>query len=266
MFPTLGHLGPFPIHSYGLLIAIGFLIAVQVIKRLAARDGLDVDQILDLTFFNLLIGFVGARLLFVITRLDVFLADPISIFKVWEGGLVFYGGPLASIPYTIYYVWKHKLSVWKVIDVETPGLVVAHAFGRLGCLAAGCCYGRPTNANWGIKLDSDLVDYPLRNIFLHPTQIYESVSLFILFFGMLIVFRRKKFDGQVALVYLMTYPIIRSVIETFRGDLIRGFVVDGLISTSQFISILWFLVAGAVLVYRLNTMDRHVAILPMQGK
>jgi phosphatidylglycerol---prolipoprotein diacylglyceryl transferase len=254
--PTLLHIGPFPVHTYGLLIAIGFLVSVQVIKFLSEKSKLNVDLILDLTFWNLLVGFLGARTLFVITRWESFMSDPLSIFKVWEGGLVFYGGPIFAIPLTIWFLRKNKLPLWRTIDVLAPGLVIGHAFGRLGCLAAGCCYGKPTGGNWGIKFDSELVDIPLRGVYLHPTQIYESVALFLVFIGLLFVFRRKKFDGQVGLVYLMVYPIVRSIIEAFRGDVIRGFVIDGILSTSQFISILMFLGATTALVLRLNGLSK----------
>lgn len=133
-----------------------------------------------------------------------------------------------------------------------PGLVIAHAFGRFGCLAAGCCYGKPTDSPLGIKLYSDLVDPAMRGIPLHPTQLYESFALFVLFAGLLWVSRKKVFDGQVVLTYFITYPIIRSVIEVFRGDLVRGFVIEDILSTSQFISLLVFLGATATLVVRLK--------------
>jgi phosphatidylglycerol:prolipoprotein diacylglycerol transferase len=256
MFPILIQLGPIPIHTYGFLIAVGFLVAVSVIKKLSTRAGLDVEKILDLTFWILAVGFVGARLLFVITRWQYFMEDPISIFKVWEGGLVFFGGPLAAMPFTIWYMKKHQIPLWKSMDAMIPGLVIAHAFGRLGCLAAGCCYGKPTGSDWGIKLYSDLVDQSLRGIPLHPTQLYESSALLVLFFGMLRVFRKKVFDGQVILVYFIAYPILRSIVEIFRGDSIRGFVIDDVLSTSQFISIMVFLVALGALIFRLKQVDQ----------
>lgn len=255
MHPILVNLGPFPIHTYGFLIAIGFLIAVAVIKRLAIRAKLDVERVLDLTFWCLLVGFIGARTLFVITRFSDFAQDPISIFKVWEGGLVFLGGPLLVIPFIVWYVKKHRLPVWKTLDVLTPGLVIAHVLGRFGCLAAGCCYGKPTGTSFGVRLYSDLVERSLQGIPLHPTQLYEAGSLFILFLGLLAVFKKKKMDGQVALTYLLTYPIIRSIIEVFRGDVIRGFVIDDILSTSQFLSILVFFAALIVLVLRLRQVD-----------
>ena len=252
MHPILAQIGPLPIHTYGFMIAIGFIIAVQVIQYLAKKSKLDPDLIQDLVFGALAIGFLGARLVFILTRFTYFTENPVEIFKVWEGGLVFYGGPLAALPFVLWFIRRHQFPLWRTLDALAPGLVVAHAFGRLGCLAAGCCYGRPTDKPWGIVLNSELVDPSLHGVHLHPTQIYESVSLFILFFGLLAVFKRRKFEGEVALVYFMAYPIIRSVIEIYRGDTIRGFIIDGILSTSQFISILVFATAAVFLVRRLK--------------
>ena len=257
MHPTLLELNlgfiTIPIHTYGLMIAIGFLLAIYTVRRLAAFNKISPDLVSDLSFWLLMTGFVGARLLFVITGLDYFMSNPIEIFKVWEGGLVFFGGLISATAYGVYYIKKHKLPIWTMIDILTPGVVLAHAFGRLGCLGAGCCYGRPTDVPWGIKLNSELVDAAFRGVPLHPTQLYESVSLFILFGGMMYLSRHKKFQGEVGLTYFMLYPIIRSIIEIYRGDTIRGFVIDGVLSTSQFISAIVFVAATTVLVKRLKS-------------
>ncbi len=246
MYPILFKIGPIPIHTYGFLVALGFLIAVYIIRTLAIRAKLDVDRVLDLTFWGLLVGFMGARLLFVITRFGSFMSDPISIFKVWEGGLVFYGGPLAVVPWAIWYMKKHKLPLWRTADVIVPGLTAGQILGRFGCISAGCCYGRPTGSTWGFKFYSELVDRHLHGVPLHPTQLYEAGGNVVILTGLLYLFKNKKFDGQVALTYFMAYPILRSFVETFRGDIIRGFVVEDLLSTSQFISILVFLGAAAL--------------------
>ncbi len=252
MHPLLINLGPLPIHTYGFLIAVGFLVAVYVIRTLATKTGQDVERVLDLTFWGLLVGFLGSRILFVLTRLESFMQDPVGIFRVWEGGLVFLGGPIAVVPFIAWYVKKHKLPIWQTMDTLIPGLVIAHMFGRFGCLAAGCCYGKPTGTSFGLRFYSDMVDKSLQGIPLHPTQLYEASALFVLFWGLLYVYKKRFFEGQVVLTYFMTYPIIRSIIETFRGDLIRGFVIDDVLSTSQFLSLIIFVIASTVLVFRLK--------------
>ena len=252
MHPLLIKIGPIPIHTYGFLIGLGFLVAINVFKRLAIRSRLDVDKILDLSFWGLLVGFLGARTLYIITRWSSYLDNPIEMLKVWEGGLVFLGGPLAVVPFVIWYVRRHRLPVWTTLDVLTPGLIIAHVFGRFGCLMAGCCYGKPTGSSFGIRLYSNLVETSLQGIPLHPTQLYEASALFLLFLTLLYVFKKKIFEGQVAITYLLAYPIIRSIIEVFRGDLIRGFVVDDFLSTSQFLSILIFFAGLITLFFRLK--------------
>lgn len=256
MHPILLQLGPIPIHTYGFLIAIGFLVAVAVIRRLATRAKLDVERVMDLTFWTLMVGFIGSRILFIITRFEDYVQDPLAVFRIWEGGLVFLGGPILVIPFFVWFTRKYKLPIWRTMDAMIPGLAIAHMFGRFGCLSAGCCYGKPTGTDFGIKLDSDLVDLSLRGVNLHPTQLYEATGLFVLFLGLLAVFKYRKFDGQVVLTYFMAYPILRSIVEIYRGDVIRGFVIQDVLSTSQFLSILIFIAALVTLVLRLRAVNR----------
>lgn len=252
MYPLLFKLGPIPIHTYGAMIAIGFLAGAALNVRLGRRTGIDVDRLLDLNFWSMIVGFLGARLVFVLTQFSVFLKDPVAVFRVWEGGFVFWGGPLAVLPFGIWFLRRYRLPVWKTMDVMICGLTLGHALGRLGCLGAGCCYGKPTHGSFGIQLHSALVEPALRGIPLHPTQLYEAVSLAVLLALLLWIFKRKRFEGQVFLTYAMVYPVLRSVIEVFRGDLIRGFVFTDWLSTSQFISVLVFIAASITLLLRLR--------------
>jgi phosphatidylglycerol:prolipoprotein diacylglycerol transferase len=241
-----------PFHTYGLLIAVGFILGIQTVRRLAVASSLNPDEVSDLSIWLLVYGFLGSRILFVLTRFQEYAAHPADVFKVWEGGLVFFGGLILATAYALHHFRKHRLDPWKMMDVLVPGLVIAHAFGRLGCLGAGCCHGRPTALPWGLRLDSDLVEGSLRGIPLHPVQAYEFVALMVLYFGLLWVFRHRKMAGQVGLTYFMAYPLIRSVVETFRGDVLRGYVIDGWLSTSQFISIWVFFGAWYALDRRLK--------------
>lgn len=245
MYPLLFKLGPIPIHTYGFLIALGFLISVWVIRWLAVRSNVKAERAVDLAFWVLLVGFAGSRVMFVLTRPSMILEDPFSIFRIWEGGLVFYGGPIAVIPFMLWYCRRYQMPIWKILDIFSPALVVAHAFGRLGCIASGCCYGRPTESNWGFRFHTELVEPSLRGIFLHPVQAYESAALFMLFAGLMVLHKRRIFDGQIVLTYLIIYPVIRFTMEMFRGDAMRGFLFEGALSTSQFLSLL--VICGALI-------------------
>jgi phosphatidylglycerol---prolipoprotein diacylglyceryl transferase len=256
MFPVLLELGPFKIHTYGFLIAVGFLVAIRVVKVMAVRQKVPFEPLMDMAFWGLILGFTGGRVLFIITRWEYFSANPLEMFAIWKGGLVFYGAAITVIPFAAWYMKHRQMPVWKSLDILNVGLVIGHMFGRFGCLSAGCCYGKPTGQGWGVRFHTDMVDASLRGIPLHPTQLYEAGSLFLLALGMMWIHKIKKFDGQVLLTYLMVYPIIRSVIEVYRGDKIRGFLIQDVLSTSQFISIIVFIVATVLLLKRLQTVKQ----------
>ena len=238
---------PLILHAYGLFIAIGFMSAMLLAKRQANREGEDGDIVVDMAFWLLLWGLVGARVIFILTQMDRYLADPTQILYFWRGGLVFYGGFIGAAICLIYYTRRHKLPFFKFADLYVPFLAMAHAFGRLGCLCAGCCFGKPTDMPWGIV-------FPLRSmphqahheagevlfnqlpLAVHPTQLYEAGAELLMFFFLLSLRPKKRFHGQILLVWLSVYPVIRSVIEIYRGDKIRGVYFLGL-STSQYISI-----------------------------
>lgn len=258
---------PVSLHTYGLMIAVGFLLAMQLSKRQAEREAEDPDRIIDLAFYLLLAGLVGARIVFILTKLDEYLRDPIEILMFWRGGLVWYGGFIGAAVYLIYYCRRFRLDYFKVVDLLIPYTAMAHAFGRLGCLAAGCCFGETTDAPWGISFpegsmaqqaqqNSGLVDVHAASLPVHPTQLYESGAELAMFWLLLVMRRHKRFHGQLFLTWLAAYPIIRSIIELFRGDTERG--VYGLLSTSQYISI--GVAIAAVLVYLYVRKQRHIAV------
>lgn len=240
MFPVLFHLGPLTIYSYGFFIALGYLACLASSIHLGKKEGIPGTVLADLGFYLLLTGFIGCRILFVITRLSYFMEHPMEVFYVWEGGLVFFGGLILATAFCLWYVRRHKLPLWRTLDIAAIAVPLAHAFGRLGCFAAGCCHGSACELPWAVTLNSSHVQEDLRGIPIHPVQLYESLLLFALFGFLFWRWHRRRFAGEIVLFYFMIYPIIRSVTEMFRGDAIRGFVIPGLVSTSQFISLLVF--------------------------
>lgn len=251
MFPVLFEIRGVPIHSYGFFIALGYIASLGLLSYLARLRGLEPSRFLDLAFLALVTGVVGGRILFVLTNLPYFRKYPGEIFDFWQGGLVFYGGFLLAFAACAAYIRKKKLPFQESLDLLAPALSLGHAFGRIGCFAAGCCYGSYCERPWAVHFHSDLVDPALRGLPLHPTQLYEAFALFALTGVLVYLVRKKKFaPGGVALFYVIAYAIIRSVIEIFRGDGIRGFLVGNWLSTSQGIAIALLLGGGFVLVRR----------------
>lgn len=234
------------IFTYGLLVATGFFSGILLAAYLGKQEGLDQKKILDLCFYIVIAALVGGRTLYIIVEYRYFLANPVEVLKFWKGGLVFYGGLIGAGLTVWYYLDKHKLPLWQVADILAPSLAIGHAVGRWGCFFAGCCYGKPTDVPWGITFTDPKSLAPL-NVALHPTQIYLSVNLLIIFGILMWLRKRKTFDGQVFWVYGILYSIGRFIIEFFRGD-DRGFAVEDVLSTSQFIGIFTFIFSIYMLV------------------
>ncbi|HEX4343438.1 MAG TPA: prolipoprotein diacylglyceryl transferase [Verrucomicrobiae bacterium] len=217
MHPIAINFGTFAIHWYGVMVAIGFLAGLWTSSRRATMVGINGEKIFDLGPWLIIGTLIGARTLYVITFWKSEFADQpfVQVFKIWEGGLVFYGGLIgATVAGTIALRIK-KLPLWKTADVLAPGIALGHAFGRIGCLLNGCCYGRVCTLPWAIHFPAGHETYPNG---VHPTEIYESLLNFSLYVALAQLFRRRKFDGQVFAVYLISYAIIRAFVEMFRGD------------------------------------------------
>jgi len=238
LHPTLFSIGPLKIHTYGVLIAFGILLALFYLSKQAKYNGLGYQKILDITIYLVLSGILGARIFYVIIEYRNFEGDILGIFKIWEGGLVFYGGFLTAFATGYFLIKKNKLPIWKPLDLFAPAIPLAHTLGRFGCFFAGCCYGKETNILWAVTFKNpDSLAQPVLNIPVHPTQIYESLSNFIIFLFLNWFQKFKKFDGQIAWTYIILYSVMRFTVEFFRGDE-RGFVLNGLLSTSQLISLI----------------------------
>ncbi|OGW41530.1 MAG: prolipoprotein diacylglyceryl transferase [Nitrospirae bacterium RBG_13_39_12] len=247
MHPVLFRFGPLSIHTYGVLVASGFLLGIGLAVRQARKEGIPPNKIIDLGFYILLAAIIGSRLFFVILNFSYYIENPLDIVKIWEGGLVFYGGVLIAVPTAIWYVRKNSLGIWKTADLFAPSIAIGHALGRIGCFFAGCCYGKPAESiTWSVTF-SDPESLARIGIPLHPTQLYESAGEFMNFFILIIIRKNKSFDGQLFMIYLLLYSVLRFVVEFFRGDVSRGFITPSF-SVSQGISVIMFLAAAAGLI------------------
>jgi phosphatidylglycerol:prolipoprotein diacylglycerol transferase len=243
MHPDLFKIGPLTIHMYGVLVAAGFLLGLALAVRQARKEAISPDKIVDLGFYILLSALIGSRLFYILINASHYMKNPLDIFKIWEGGLVFYGGLLLAVPTVLWYVKKNNLSVWSTADLFAPSLAIGHAIGRLGCFFSGCCYGKLAEGlPWAVTF-TDPESLAKIGVPLHPTQLYESLGELINFFILITLRRYKSFNGQLFLIYIILYSALRFIVEIYRGD-DRGFIISQL-SFSQGVSILMFLVAVA---------------------
>ncbi len=244
--------GGLKVHAYGLMVAVGFLAALAWIRYQSKRDGIPVAAMVDLAFWLMIAAIVGSRLVFIAVDWRYYAEHPLAAFRVWEGGLVFYGGLIACILVAWFYLKRHRLNFWKVADVFMPGVALGHAFGRIGCFLAGCCHGRTCDPHawYAVVFPERPEGLAPAGIPLYPVQLIESAAEFLIFAFLAWRSRKKAFDGQILLLYLITYAFVRIAVEALRGDAERGFVLRGWLSTSQFISAILLIAALLVLIYR----------------
>jgi len=205
MYPIIAKIGPFTIYSYGMMIAIAFLFGIFVAKSEAIRKKINPDLAYDFSFYLLIGSIISARIYYVFFfDLKGFLNDPVSIFKIWQGGLAIHGGIFGGVLTGLIFSKIRKISFWTLADLVAPSIILGQAIGRIGCFLNGCCSGASIKPFYGISN--------------HPTQIYESVldfTGFLLLWG----FRKKiKFEGELFLLYLMMYAVIRIIVSQFRAD------------------------------------------------
>jgi phosphatidylglycerol:prolipoprotein diacylglycerol transferase len=246
MHPILFDAGPFTIYTYGFFIALGAVAGFAYMAWQGKRQfGLTFDQSNNLFLLLVVTGVVGGKLFMVFEDPGYYFSHPRKLLS--GSGFVFYGSLLCCIPAMLWFFKRHKLPTLAMLDVMAVVTCLVHGLGRIGCFMAGCCYGQPTARAFGVVFTNPACQAEPLNTLLHPTQLYEAGWIVVILITVLMLKARKRFDGQMFLVYLILYAIGRSVIEVFRGDLQRGFVISDVLSNSQFISLL--VVGGAVYFY-----------------
>lgn len=235
MHPIFFRIGGLTVHTYGLFVAMGFLMGMALALREARQRNVDPEMIANLFFWIIVSAIVGSRLLYVAIEFRSFVSAPLDILKVWKGGLVFYGGLIAAAIVTLFLIRRHKMHLGTTLDILAPSLAVGQVFGRLGCFSAGCCYGRPADVPWAVTFTNPDSLAPL-HLPLHPTQLYEAGAMLVVFFILYGLRHAKQLTGRLMWLYLILYSGVRFLIENYRGDP-RGSVLEGVLSTSQLISL-----------------------------
>jgi phosphatidylglycerol:prolipoprotein diacylglycerol transferase len=218
MYPKLISIGSFYIPTYGVLVALGFLAGLTVATRLARRTNLPVDNITNLAVYCAIAGIAGAKLFMFLFDLPEYLRDPGQIFttETLRAAGVFHGGFIVALLFAIVYLRKQALPPLLTMDAFAPGIAVGQGIGRLGCFAAGCCWGKECNLPWGVRFRSDFAAPVPLDKTLHPVQLYESAADLLIFAFLYLQFGRKHRPGTIFGLYLVLYSTVRFIIEFFR--------------------------------------------------
>ncbi len=248
MHPILIDLGFFQLPTYGVLLALAVLAGLWTARRRADRVGLDGGRVVDLALWMVIWALVGSKLLLVLVELPRYLRDPAQLVGVLRAGGVFLGGFLAAVVAAAVLLRRYRLEWRSTFDALAPSLALGQAIGRVGCLMAGCCWGAACDLPWAITYTDPRaaanVGTPL-GVPLHPFPVYAMLMNFTIYGILAALHRRRPAAGRVFATYLLLYGVGRFLLEYTRGDAARGFVLGGLLSTSQLISV-FLVLAGVV--------------------
>ncbi len=274
MYPTFFEFQGMGFHMWGLMLMLAFSAAILVTHNRAQKVGIDPDDLVPFYQIAVLAAIAGSRILhFVFAEPELFFSNPMVFFDPARGGFAFYGGAIFGTLFGSWYLRWKKIPILKFIDVATPTMMLGLCLGRLGCFFAGCCHGAAVTATqtgslfsfqggsvvtvdafpWvALNFVDDVGVGSIHNVPIFPTQLWESTVGITLFLILSWMWKNKRrFDGQIFAALLMMYPFLRSTIEVFRGDKVRGTDWMGLFSTSQLVSIPVFALGlGIVLIYR----------------
>lgn len=248
MHPELLHLGPVVLPSYGAALGVAFLLAVLLLKRRAPAYGVDSETAVDMGIWLILSGLLGAKLLLLVVEgPGYYLTSFRGLLELFRAGGIFYGGLLGALAAGVFFVRVKKVPFLDFADAAAPAVALGQAVGRLGCLAAGCCWGSRCTKPWAITFTDphagENVGVPM-GVPLHPTQLYEAAGLFVLL-GLILAFGRGRVPGRTFSLYLVGAAVLRFVVELYRGDP-RGTVAGTDLSTSQGIAVALFAVGVAI--------------------
>lgn len=209
MYPVICEIGPFTLYSYGLMLVLAFLTTATLAKFQARKENINPEIIFNLSFLSFISGIIGARLLYVIENMGYYVRNPMEIIMLQHGGLSWFGGLIFGVFFSIVYLKRNKLSLYKIFDLVIPFVALAQAIGRIGCLLNGCCFGKISR--FGLYFD-------VYQSVLIPTQIYSSLILIFIFIILRFIQERPHREGEILFSYLLLYSIKRFFIEFWRGD------------------------------------------------
>lgn len=217
MYPVLFKLGPFAVHAYGFMLAVGFLVGIFIIIHFAKKENIREEHVLELSIYGIIAAIVGSRLMYVIGEWQQYKENLLEIFMVQKGGLAFLGGLLLGFLVVGIAARRRGIPFLKLMDVCAPGASVGYAIARVGCFLNGCCFGHPAEVPWGVRFPfGSLAHAHYGSAAIHPTQIYALLALLAIFIIVVMLWRKKSYDGQIFIWWLCLYAVYRFNVEFFR--------------------------------------------------
>ncbi len=218
MYPELAHWGPIHIRTYGMMLALAFLVGTWLGLKEARRVGLDEDRLVNVILIVLIASVLGARALYVLEHIQEFRREWGSVVALWQGGLTLYGGIAAGTVAGLLAAQRFGLPMWTVADALTPSLALGTGLGRVGCFLNGCCYGRPTRLPWGVHFPADsIAGLEFGNAALHPSQLYFAAAGLGLFGITWSIRRRVAVPGVLFWTFVALYGLIRIPLDMTRS-------------------------------------------------
>ena len=218
MHPEILHWGVVHIRSYGLLLAVAFLVGTWLALRDARRRQLDEDKVITVILAALIAGVLGARALYVIEHITEFRHGWMGVLALWQGGLTLYGGVIAGAVVGLLAARQAGLPMWIVADALTPSVALGTGFGRIGCYLNGCCYGRPTHLPWGVRFPADsFASLEFGNVAVHPAQLYFSALGFGLFTLLWSIRKRVATPGVLFWTFVALFAFLRIPLDLTRA-------------------------------------------------
>ena len=214
MLPEICRVGSFTIYSYGLMLVLAFFVSAFLSSQQARKEQMDGEQIFNLCFYVFIFGIIGSRVFYVLINAPFYLHNPLEIIMLQHGGMAWFGGLIFGTSGAILFIKKHKMDLFRSLDLLAPFIALGQAIGRIGCLLNGCCFGRESEFGLYFKVFNQI---------LIPTQLYSSLLLLLIFISLRFKQDRKHLPGEIFCSYLFLYSLKRFFIEFLRNDSPRMF-------------------------------------------
>ena len=253
MKPVLLEILGWPLRTYGALVGACLVVGMTLVLRYGRRSGIDQHALLDAVFASVIGGIVGSRLLYIIVHARDFLDQPLGALKLWEGGMMYFGGLLFGMVCGIFVAWRRGLDLWPALDTVAPAMGPSQGIGRVACLAAACCYGGEWNHPLAVTFHDPLSSVPagLLGVPLLPVQVLQIAEGILLWGVGLWALKRRRWHGEAFLLVMAVAGATRFVLEGLRDDDARGFFLQDTfgksLSTSRLLGL--GMIAGAAAIW-----------------